>query len=120
MVRRGIYFRMVDRNKKMRFQNETQFELRDDCIIFSTSAMVGQAEPTVRLPIAWQDATSFTVNWSRVNEHWSNAAIFRAHAEHGVEGLEEQSQHFWRYEGPAASNVQDNQASHQARKFYSF
>ena len=116
MVSRGVYFRMLDRNKQVRFRNLTQFELRDDCIIFSRSAMVGQAERTVRLPIAWQDATSFTVNWSRVNQHWSNAAIFRAHAEHGVEGLEEQAQHFWRYERPAAQNVQDNQGSHQARK----
>ena len=55
------------------------------------------------------------MNWSRVCRHWGKAAIFRAHAEHGVEGLEEQAQHFWRYEGPAAQNVQDNQRSHQAR-----
>ena len=116
MVRRGVYFRMLDRNKQMRFRNQTQFELRDDCIIFSTSAMVGQAERTVRLPIAWQDATSFTVNWSRVNEHWSNAAIFRAHREHGAEGLQEQDRHFWRYEGPAAQTIQDNRGSQQASK----
>ena len=116
MVRRGVYFRMLDRNKQMRFRNETQFELRDDCIIFSTSAMVGQAERTVRLPIAWQDATSFTVNWSRVNEHWSNAAIFRAHREHGGEGLEEQDRHFWRYEEPAAQTIRNNQGSQQAGK----
>ena len=100
----------------MRFRNETQFELRDDCIIFSTSAMVGQAERTVRLPIAWQDATSFTVNWSRVNEHWSNAAIFRAHREHGAEGLQEQHRHFWRYAGPAAQTSRNNQGSQQASK----
>ena len=116
MVRRGIYFRMVDRNKKMRFRNETQFELRDDCIIFSTSAMVGQAKRTVLLPIEWQGVRSFTVNWSRVNQHWSNAAIFRAHAEHGVEGLEEQDRHFWRYEGPAAQTSRNNQGSQQASK----
>ena len=100
----------------MRFRNQTQFELRDDCIIFSTSAMVGQAERTVRLPIAWQDATSFTVNWSRVNEHWSNAAIFRAHREHGAEGLQEQHRHFWRYAGPAAQTSRNNQGSQQASK----
>ena len=116
MVRRGVYFRMLDRNKQMRFRNETQFELRDDCIIFSTSAMVGQAERTVRLPIAWQDATSFTVNWSRVNEHWSNAAIFRAHREPGAEGLLEQDRHFWRYAGPAAQTSRNNQGSQQASK----
>ena len=116
MVRRGVYFRMLDRNKQMRFRNETHFELRDDCIIFSTSAMVGQAERTVRLPIAWQDATSFTVNWSRVNEHWSNAAIFRAHREHGAEGLQEQDRHFWRYAGPAAQTSRNNQGSQQASK----
>ena len=114
MVRRGIYFRMLDRNKQMRFRNETQFELRDDCIIFSTSAMVGQAEPTVRLPIAWQDATSFTVNWSRVNEHWSSNAIFRAHREPGAEGLLEQHRHLWRYAGPAAQTSRNNQGSQQA------
>ena len=114
MVRRGIYFRMLDRNKQMRFRNETQFELRDDCIIYSTSAMVGQAERTVRLPIAWQDATSFIVNWSLVNEHWSNAAIFRAHREHGAEGLQEQHRHFWRYAGPAAQTSRNNQGSQQA------
>ena len=100
----------------MRFRNETQFELRDDCIIFSTSAMVGQAERRVRLPIAWQDATSFTVNWSRVNEHWSNAAIFRAHREPGAEGLQEQDRHFWRYAGPAAQTSRNNQGSQQASK----
>ena len=116
MVRRGIYFRMLDRNKKMRFRNETQFELRDDCIIFSTSAMVGQAERTVQLPIAWQDATSFTVNWSRVNEHWSSAAIFRAHREPGAEGLLEQHRHFWCYAGPAAQTSRNNQGSQQASK----
>ena len=116
MVRRGVYFRMLDRNKQRRFRNETQIELRDDCIIYSTSAMVGQAERTVLLPITWQDATSFTVNWSRVNEHWSNAAIFRAHREHGAEGLQEQDRHFWRYAGPAAQPSRNNQGSQQASK----
>ena len=82
MVSRGVYFRMLDGNKQVRFRNLTQFELQDDCIIFSRSAMAGQTERTVRLPIVWQDATSFTVNWSLVNGHWSNAAIFHAHREH--------------------------------------
>ena len=116
MLRRGVYFRMEDGNKQRRFRNETQFELRDDCIIFSTSAMVGQAERTVLLPIAWQDATSFTVNWSRVNEHWSSDAIFRAHREPGAEGLLEQHRHFWRYAGPAAQTSRNNQGSQQASK----
>ena len=116
MVRRGVYSRMLDRNKQRRFRNEAQIEVRDDCIIYSTSAMVGQAERTVLLPIAWQDATSFTVNWSRVNQHWSNAAIFRAHREHGAEGLQEQDRHFWRYAGPAAQTSRNNQGSQQASK----
>ena len=116
MVRRGVYSRMLDRNKQRRFRNEAQIELRDDCIIYSTSAMVGQAERTVLLPIAWQDARSFTVNWSRVNQHWSNAAIFRAHREHGAEGLQEQDRHFWRYAGPAAQTSRNNQGSQQASK----
>ena len=116
MVRRGVYSRMHDVNKQRRFRNEAQIELRDDCIIYSTSAMVGQAERTVLLPIEWQDARSFTVNWSRVNQHWSNAAIFRAHREHGAEGLQEQDRHFWRYAGPAAQTSRNNQGSQQASK----
>ena len=116
MVRRGVYSRMHDLNKQRRFRNEAQIEVRDDCIFYSTSAMVGQAKRTVLLPIEWQGVRSFTVNWSRVNQHWSNAAIFRAHAEHGVEGLEEQDRHFWRYEGPAAQTIRDNQGSQQASK----
>ena len=116
MLRRGVYSRMHDGNKQKRFRNEAQIEVRDDCIIYSTSAVVGQAKRTVLLPIEWQGVRSFIVNWSRVCRHWSNAAIFRAHAEHGVEGLAEQARHFWRYEGPAAQTIQDNQGSHQARK----
>ena len=116
MVRRGVYSRMHDLNKQRRFRNEAQIEVRDDCIIYSTSAVVGQAKRTVLLPIEWQGVRSFTVNWSRVNRHWSNAAIFRAHAEHGVEGLEEQDRHFWRYEGPAAQTIRNNQGSQQASK----
>ena len=116
MVRRGVYSRMHDLNKQRRFRNEAQIEVRDDCIIYSTSAVVGQAKRTVLLPIEWQGVRSFTVNWSRVNQHWSNAAIFRAHAEHGVEGLEEQDRHFWRYEGPAAQTSRNNQGSQQASK----
>ena len=84
-------------------------------LIYSTSLVVCQAKRTA-LPIQWQGDSRLTVNWSRVCRHWGKAAIFRAHAEHGVEGLEEQAQHFWRYERPAAQNVQDNQGSHQARK----
>ena len=116
MVRRGVYSRMHDLNKQRRFRNEARIELRDDCIIYSTSAVVGQAKRTVQLPIEWQDVSSFTVNWSRVCPHWSKAAIFRAHAEHGVEGLEEQDRHFWRYEGPAAQTIRNNQGSQQASK----
>ena len=116
MLRRGVYSRMHDRNKQRRFRNEAQIELRDDCIIYSTSAMVGQAKRTVLLPIEWQGVRSFSVNWSRVNQHWSNAAIFRAHPEHGVEGLEEQDRHFWRYEGPAAQTIRNHQGSQQASK----
>ena len=116
MLRRGVYSRMHDLNKQRRFRNEAQIEVRDDCIFYSTSAMVGQAKRTVLLPIEWQGVRSFTVNWSRVNQHWSNAAIFRAHAEHGVEGLEEQDRHFWRYEGPAAQTIRNNQGSQQASK----
>ena len=116
MLRRGVYSRMHDVNKQRRFRNEAQIEVRDDCIIYSTSAVVGQAKRTVLLPIEWQGVRSFTVNWSRVNQHWSNAAIFRAHAEHGVEGLAEQDRHFWRYAERAAQTIQDNQGSHQARK----
>ena len=116
MLRRGVYFRMQDGNKQRRFRNGAQIEVRDDCIIYSTSAVVGQAKRTVQLPIEWQDVSSFTVNWSRVCPHWSKAAIFRAHAEHGVEGLAEQDRHFWRYAERAAQTIQDNQGSHQARK----
>ena len=116
MLRRGVYSRMHDLNKQRRFRNEAQIEVRDDCIIYSTSAVVGQAKRTVLLPIEWQGVRSFTVNWSRVNQHWSNAAIFRAHREHGVEGLEEQDRHFWRYEGPAAQTIRNNQGSQQASK----
>ena len=116
MVRRGVYSRMYDVNKQRRFRNEAQIEVRDDCIIYSTSAVVGQAKRTVLLPIEWQGVRSFTVNWSRVNEHWSNAAIFRAHREHGAEGLQEQDRHFWRYAGPAAQTIQSNQGSQQASK----
>ena len=90
-------------------------EVREDCIIYSTSLVVGQAKRTV-LPIQWQGDRRFTVNWSRVCRHWAKAAIFRAHAEHGVEGLAEQDRHFWRYEGPAAQTIQDNQGSQQASK----
>ena len=116
MLRRGVYFRMQDGNKQRRFRNEAQIEVRDDCIIYSTSAVVGQAKRTVLLPIEWQGVRSFTVNWSRVNQHWSNAAIFRAHREHGGEGLEEQDRHFWRYEEPAAQTIRNNQGSQQAGK----
>ena len=90
-------------------------EVREDCIIYSTSPVVGQAKRTV-LPIQWQGDRRFTVNWSRVCRHWGKAAIFRAHAEHGVEGLEEQDRHFWRYEGPAAQTIRNNQGSQQASK----
>ena len=114
MVSRGVYFRMLDGNKQVRFRNLTQIELQDDCIIFSRSAMAGQTERPVRLPIVWQDATSFTVNWSLVNGHWSNAAIFHAHREHKAEGLLEQRRHFWRYAGPAAQTSRNNQGSQQA------
>ena len=91
-------------------------EVREDCIIYSTSLVVGQAKRTVLLPIEWQSVRSFTVNWSRVNEHWSNAAIFRAHREHGAEGLQEQDRHFWRYAGPAAQTSRNNQGSQRASK----
>ena len=116
MLLHGVYSRMHDGNKQKRFRNEAQIEVRDDCIIYSTSAVVGQAKRTVLLPIEWQGVRSFTVNWSRVNQHWSNAAIFRAHREHGAEGLEEQDRHFWRYEGPAAQTSRNNQGSQQASK----
>ena len=74
MLRRGVYSRMHDLNKQRRFRNEAQIEVRDDCIIYSTSAVVGQAKRTVLLPIEWQGVRSFTVNWSRVNQHWSNSS----------------------------------------------
>ena len=90
-------------------------EVREDCIIYSTSLVVGQAKRTV-LPIQWQGDRRFTVNWSRVCRHWGKAAIFRAHAEHGVEGLAEQYRHFWRYEGPAAQTIRNNEGSQQAIK----
>ena len=93
MLRHGVYSRMHDGNKQKRFRNEAQIEVREDCIIYSTSPVVGQAKRTV-LPIQWQGDRKFTVNWSRVCRHWGKAAIFRAHAEHGVEGLEGQSHHF--------------------------
>ena len=114
MFLHGVYSRMHDGSKQKRFRNEAQIEVREDCMIYSTRPVVGEAKRTV-LPIHWQGDRKFSVNWSRVCRHWGKAAIFRAHVEHGVQGLEEQAQHFWRYEGPAAQNVQDNQRSHQAR-----
>jgi len=53
MVRRGVYYRMLDRNKQRRFRNKAQIEVREDCMIYSTHPVVGEAKRTV-LPIQWQ------------------------------------------------------------------
>ena len=114
MFLQGVYSRMHDSKRWKPFRNRAQIEVSEDCVIYSTRPMAGETKRT-ELPIQWQGDTRFSVNWSPVCRHWGKAAIFRAHVEHGVQGLEEQAQHFWRYEGPAAQNVQDNQRSHQAR-----
>ena len=44
MLRSGVYSGMHDGNKQRRFRNEAQIEVRDDCIIYSTIAMVGSGQ----------------------------------------------------------------------------
>ena len=110
----GVYSRMHDGERWKPFRNQAQIVVSEACMTYSTRPMAGETKRT-ELPIQWHGDTAFSVDWSPVCRRWGKAATFRAHVENGVRGLEEQAQHFWRYEGAAAQNVQDNQRSHQAR-----
>ena len=110
----GVYSRMDDGNRRTPFRNQAQIVVSATCVTYSTRPMAGETKRT-ELPIQWHGDTAFSVDWRSVCRRWGKAATFRAHDENGVRGLEEQAKHFWRCEGAAAQNVQDNQRSHQAR-----
>ena len=114
MILHGVYSRMDDGDRRTPFRNQAQIVVSEACMTYSTRPMAGETKRT-ELPIQWHGDTAFSVDWSPVCRRWGKAATFRAHVENGVRGLEEQAQHFWRYEGAAAQNVQDNRRSHQAR-----
>ena len=114
MCLHGVYSRMDDGNRRTPFRNQAQIVVSATCVTYSTRTMAGQTKRTV-LAIQWQGDTAFCVDWRPVNWRWGKAATFRAHDENGVRGFEEQSKHFWRCEGAAAQNVQENQRSHQQR-----
>ena len=75
--------------------------------------MAGATKRT-ELPTRWHDDSAFSVDWSPVCRSWGKAT-FREHVENGVRGLQEHAQHFWRYEGAAAQNMEDNRRSHKSR-----
>ena len=113
MCLHGVYSRMHDGERWKPFRNQAQIVVSEACMTYSTRPMAGETKRT-ELPIQWHGDTAFSVDWSPVCRRWGKAATFRAHVENGVRGLEEQAQHFWRYEGAAAQNVQVNRRSHQA------
>ena len=101
----GVYCRMEGHHRTRPFRNQARIYIAGASITYFS-----QQSARTELPTRWYDDTSFHVDWTPVCRRWGKAATFRAHVEN-----EEQAQHFWRYEGAAAQNVQDNRRSHQAR-----
>ena len=99
----GVYFRVHDDDRSKPFRNCAQILVSKKSLIYSAFPMPGKSR-RIEIPITWRKDSGFLVDWSRVCRHWSKAATFHQHSEHGVRGLLEQGRHFWRYD-PAATEA---------------
>ena len=105
----GVYCRMEGHHRTRPFRNQARIHIAGASITYSSH----QSARTV-LPTRWYDDTSFHVDWTPVCRRWGTVT-FREHIENGVRGLEENAQHFWQYEHPAAPDMEDCPRSHRSR-----
>ena len=110
----GVYFRMHDDAQSKPFRNRAQILVSEKALIYSAFPMPGKSTRT-EIPITWLEESGFIVDLRRVCRHWSEAATFLPHVDHGVRGLLEQGLHFWRYDHAATQEMQRISQSHQRR-----
>ena len=96
----------------MPFRNQARLHISEAGITYSTRTMAG-ATRRHRLTTRWHSDTSFSVDWTPVSRNWGQAT-FVEHFDNGLRGLQESSKHFWRHEGAAVQNMEDDRRSHQA------
>ena len=105
----GVYCRMEGHDRTRPFRNQARIYIAGASITHSS-----HQSARTELPTRWYDDTSFHVDWTPVCRRWGTVT-FREHIENGVRGLEENAQHFWQYEHPAAPDMEDCPRSHRSR-----
>ena len=105
----GVYCRMEGHDRTRPFRNQARIYIAGASITYSS-----HQSARTELPTRWYDDTSFHVDWTPVCRRWGTVT-FREHIENGVRGLEENAQHFWQYEHPAAPDMEDCPRSHRSR-----
>ena len=105
----GVYCRMEGHDRTRPFRNQARIYIAGASITYSS-----HRSARTELPTRWYDDTSFHVDWTPVCRRWGTVT-FREHIENGVRGLDENAQHFWQYEHPAAPDMEDCPRSHRSR-----
>ena len=98
----GVYYRVEDNDTTKFFRNRMRISLEGSRAVFQTTW-----KGPIDLKIQWSDDSTFEVDWAPVCSRWGRG-VFRLYDHHGVRGLLEDGEKFWKYMPDGAGHVEDS------------
>ena len=93
---------MEDYDTTKCFKNRMRIRIEGSRAVFQTTW-----KRRTDLTIHWSDESTFEVDWAPVCSQWGRGS-FRLHYHHGVKGLLEDGQTFWKYTPGRAGDLDDS------------